>query len=81
MLTGQLGLDADQQAKAQAIFAAARAKAEGSSDPGARRGAMHEAMGQLTAILRPDQKAKLEALRAQREAGGGGGQGGSGGGQ
>ncbi len=80
MLTGQLGLDADQQAKAKAIFDAARAKAEGSSDPDARHTAMREAMGQFAAILRPDQKAKLEALRAQREAGGGG-QGGSGGGQ
>jgi multidrug efflux system membrane fusion protein len=79
MLTGQLGLDADQQAKAKTIFDTARAKAEGSSDPDARHTAMREAMGQFAAILRPDQKAKLEALRAQREAGGG--QGGSGGGQ
>ena len=78
-LVDQLGLDAGQQAKAQAIFAAARAKAEGSTDPDARRTAMHDAMSQLEAILRPDQKAKLEAIRAQR--GGGGGGGGPGGGQ
>jgi multidrug efflux system membrane fusion protein len=73
ILTSQLGLDADQQAKAAAIFAAARAKAEASSDPDARHAAMHEAMGQLQAILRPDQKAKLEAARAAREGGGSGG--------
>ncbi len=77
MLTDQLGLDADQQAKAAAIFAAARQKAEASDDPDARRAAMHEAMSQLGAILRPDQQAKLEALRAAR----GGGSGGPGGGQ
>jgi Spy/CpxP family protein refolding chaperone len=77
MLTDQLGLDAAQQAKAQAIFAAARAKAEGSDDPDARRTAMREAMGQLNAILRPDQQAKLAAIRAARM----GGQGGPGGGQ
>lgn len=71
-LTGQLDLDAGQQAKAKAIFDAARAKAEGSSDPDARHTAMREAMGQLEAILRPDQKAKLEAARAARENGGGG---------
>ena len=72
-LTEQLGLDAGQQAKAKAIFDAARAKAEGSSDPDARHTAMREAMGQLEAILRPDQKAKLEAARAARESGGGSG--------
>ena len=77
MLAGQLGLDAGQQAKAQAIFAAARAKAEGSSDPDARRTAMHEAMAQFAAILRPDQQAKLAQLRAARA----GGAGGAGGGQ
>jgi multidrug efflux system membrane fusion protein len=71
-LTEQLGLDAGQQAKAKAIFDAARAKAEGSSDPDARHTAMREAMGQLEAILRPDQKAKFEAARAARESGGGG---------
>ncbi len=78
-LIAQLDLDPDQQAKQQAIFAAARAKAEGSDDPDARRTAMHEAMSQFEAILRPDQKAKLEQLRAQM-GGPGGSQGGSGGG-
>lgn len=73
MLSSQLGLDPAQQAKAQAIFAAARQKAEASDDPDARHAAMREAMGQLDAILRPDQKAKLEAIRAARAAGGPGG--------
>jgi multidrug efflux system membrane fusion protein len=74
MLTDQLGLDAGQQAKAQTIFAAARAKAEASDDPDARRSAMQGAMAQLSAILRPDQQAKLAAIRAARAGGGGGGQ-------
>jgi Spy/CpxP family protein refolding chaperone len=77
MMTDQLGLDADQKAKAQQIFTAARAKAQASSDPDARRTAMHGAMTQLEAILTPDQKAKLEALRAAHaggSAGPGGGQ-------
>ena len=77
MMTSQLGLDAGQQAKAAAIFAAARAKAQASDDPDARHAAMHDAMTQLQAILTPDQKAKLEALRAARD----GGSGGAGGGQ
>jgi multidrug efflux system membrane fusion protein len=77
MMTDQLGLDADQKAKARQIFTAARAKARASSDPDARRTAMHGAMTQLEAILTPDQKAKLEALRAAHaggSAGPGGGQ-------
>jgi multidrug efflux system membrane fusion protein len=48
-----LGLDADQQAKAKAIFA-------GGPSP--------EAFARFRAILRPDQQAKLDARRAQREA-------------
>ena len=66
-LTGFLDLDTSQQAKAAAIFAAA------GSDPDARRAAM----AKLEAILRPDQKAKLEAMRAKRaaeRASGGGGE-------
>jgi hypothetical protein len=54
-----LGLDADQQAKAKAIFA------EGPSP---------EAFAKFRAILRPDQQAKLDARRAQREHEGGGNQ-------
>ena len=55
-MTQFLGLDADQQAKAKAIFA------DGSSP---------EAFAKVRAILRPDQQAKLDARRAQREGGGG----------
>jgi multidrug efflux system membrane fusion protein len=72
-LTGFLGLDATQQTKAAAIFAEAREKAAGSNDPDARHVAMAGAMAKLEAILRPDQKAKLDAMRAQRAAEGGGG--------
>ncbi len=74
-----LGLDAGQQAKAAAIFAEARQKAVASGgDPDARRAIMHDAFTKLEAILRPDQKAKLDALRAQMRGGQGGGQGGGG---
>jgi multidrug efflux system membrane fusion protein len=73
ILTGQLGLDAGQQAKAETIFAAARQQAMTSNDPDARRTAMRAAMGQFRAILRPDQQAKLDVLRAAREGGGAGG--------
>ncbi len=68
-----LGLDAGQQAKANAIFAEARQKAVAANgDPDARRTIMRDAFTKLEAILRPDQKAKLDALRAQRAQGGGG---------
>lgn len=63
-----LGLDADQQAKAEAIFAPLREQ----SDPDARRQAMGAAFDKLAAILRPDQKEKLDALRAHMGHGGGG---------
>jgi multidrug efflux system membrane fusion protein len=72
-LTAFLGLDATQQTKAAAIFAEAREKAAGASDPDARHAAMAGAMAKLEGILRPDQKAKLDAMRAQRAAEGGGG--------
>ncbi len=76
-LISALDLDAGQQAKATAIFAAARAKAEAANgDPDARRAAMREAFGKLEGILRPDQKEKLTQMRARM----GGGQGGGGGG-
>jgi multidrug efflux system membrane fusion protein len=68
-----LGLDAAQKAQADQIFAAARAQAQASSDPDARRAAMRQAFEKLDAILRPDQKAKLAALRAQARGGNGGG--------
>jgi multidrug efflux system membrane fusion protein len=82
----QLNLDAGQQAKVQAILAEARQKAaqQGGDDPAARgqafRGAMQEAMGKITPILRPDQKAKFDELRAQQAQGGGFGGGRPGGG-
>jgi multidrug efflux system membrane fusion protein len=68
-----LGLDAAQKAQADEIFAAARAQAQGSSDPDAQRAAMRQAFEKLDAILSPDQKAKLAALRAQARSGGNGG--------
>ena len=69
-----LGLDAGQMAKAQAIFA--RHQPSDPEDPDARREARRAAMQEIMPLLRPDQKAKLEAMRAQRGQGGGGGQGG-----
>ncbi len=48
-----LDLDADQQAKAKAIFA---------------DGPSPEAFAKFRAILRPEQQTKLDARRAQREA-------------
>jgi multidrug efflux system membrane fusion protein len=72
-LIADLGLDAGQQTKANAIFAEARQKAIASGgDPDARRTIMRDAFAKLETILRPDQKAKLDALRAQRAQGGGG---------
>lgn len=85
MLT-QLDLDPQQQLKAQALFTAARGEAMSNAagagdDPdaqrSARKAAYDKAFGQLDAILRPDQKAKLAQLRAQmaqRRGGSGGGQ-------
>ena len=52
-MTAMLGLDADQQAKARAIFA---------------DGPSPDAFAKFRAILRPDQQAKLDARRAQRAA-------------
>jgi multidrug efflux system membrane fusion protein len=72
-LLGQLGLDAAQKAKADAIFAEARAKGQaGGGDPDAFRSAMRDANVKLKAILRPDQQAKFDALRAQMRSGHGG---------
>ena len=72
-MIADLDLDAGQQAKATAIFAEARQKAVAANgDPDARRAIMHDAFTKLETILRPDQKAKLDALRAQRGQGGGG---------
>ncbi len=82
-MLGQLNLDAQQQLKAQALFTAARGEAMSNAagagdDPDAqrqaRRAAYDKAFGQLDAILRPDQKAKLAQLRAQMAQQRGGGQ-------
>ena len=71
----QLGLNADQRKKAEAIFAEAREKARGASGGGDRREAMRKSMQEsftkLAAILTPEQKTKLAAVRAQMQAGGG----------
>ena len=64
-MISNLGLDAQQAAKAEAIFAEARSQGE---DTGDMRSAMQGAFAKLSAMLRPDQKAKLEQLRAQRAA-------------
>ena len=86
-LMAQLQLDPAQQLKAQAIFTAARGEAmtnaaNAGDDPDAHRQAMRQAYAkafdQLAPILRPDQKAKLDQIRAQmaaRRGQGGGGQG------
>ena len=91
-MLAQLDLDPDQQLKAQAIFTAARGQVitaanSAGGDPDARRNAFRQAnakaFDQLAPILRPDQKAKLDQLRAQmaqRQGGGGGHDGGGQGG-
>lgn len=70
-LLADLNLDAGQKAKAEAIFAQVRQKAMSAGD-GDRRKAMRDAMeaafAQLEPILRPDQKTRLAALRAQMAA-------------
>lgn len=71
-----LGLDPQQKAKAQAIFA--RHQPSDPNDPDARREARQAAMAELMPVLRPDQKAKLDAFRAQMRARGGFGGGGGG---
>jgi membrane fusion protein, multidrug efflux system len=84
-LLDQLDLNPQQRAKADALFAAAREKAQASAgdDPDARRAAirteMAAAFAQLEPMLTPAQKAKLTALRAQMaNRQGGQGQGGQG---
>ena len=70
----QLGLDADQQKKAEAIFAEAREKARGAAAGDRReamRKSMQESLTKLETILTPEQKTKLAAVRAQMRAGGG----------
>ena len=76
-MLAELNLDAQQQARADALFAEARQKAMASlgdgADPDARRNAFRAAMGEAIAklgpILRPDQKAKLAEIRARMAEG------------
>jgi len=72
-MLSQLDLDAGQKAKVDAILQEARQTAGATDDPDARRQAMRGAMQRIMPLLRPDQKAKLEALRAERGGGGFGG--------
>ena len=78
-MLGPLNLDAAQQTKVSAIAAANQPKimaAFQSGDMQAGRAAAQAMNQQIEAVLRPDQKAKFEELRAQRRAqmqGGGGG--------
>jgi HlyD family secretion protein len=83
-----LQLDAGQKTKADAIFAEVRRKAQaaaaGAEDPQARRRAMQaanaEAYDKLAPLLKPEQRTRLEAFRAQQAAQGGRrGRGGAGG--
>lgn len=77
-LLDQLDLDAGQRGKAEAILAEERAKAlaQASGDPAARRQAMRSMMQtvltRLDPILKPAQKEKLVALRARIATMGGG---------
>jgi len=74
-----LNLDPAQQAKIAAISDANRPKMMAAFQSGDMAGAKaaREAMDkQIDALLRPDQKAKMDAIRAERQAqrqGGGGG--------
>jgi HlyD family secretion protein len=82
-----LDLDAGQKAKATAILEqsrqTARAAIQAAQDPQARRKAFQDAntaaFDKLAPLLKPEQKVKLEALRAQMAQGGRGGRGGRGG--
>jgi multidrug efflux system membrane fusion protein len=72
-MLAQLNLTPDQQAKIEAIQAAARPKIQAAGDdPDAKRTAMRDSMQQINAVLTPEQQAKLAQLRAQARAAGGG---------
>lgn len=75
MVIRQLDLDEKQAEQARAIFAGTR-QAGGGEDQQARRAARQkataDALNKLEPILKPAQKAKLPALRAQMAAMGGG---------
>jgi HlyD family secretion protein len=74
-LLEELDLDAAQKAKVQPVLDEARSKAQAAAATGGdRRAAMREAMNaafdRIKPLLRPDQQAKLEALRSRFAAGG-----------
>lgn len=69
-----LELDAGQTKKAEAIFEEARKKVQNASGENRRtamRAAMEEAFTKLDAILKPEQKTRLAAMRARMGQGGG----------
>lgn len=71
-MVSQLGLSGDQKAKADAIFADMRDKMAGAAgDRDARRKLTADAFAKLEPILTPDQKQKLDVMRARTGAGGG----------
>jgi len=75
-MVSQLGLSADQKAKADAIFADMQGQmAAAGGDRDARRKLTQDAFAKLEPILTPDQKQKLAVMRARLGAGGGGGRG------
>ena len=62
----QLGLTADQKAKAKPIFEEMRAKMQtAGQDPKARRAARDEAFAKLTPLLKPEQRARLTVMQGQ----------------
>lgn len=67
-LMDQLGLDKDQAARVQPILDAARARVQAAPEIERRkamRTEMNAALDKIAPILRPDQRVKLEALRAR----------------
>ena len=77
MVIQQLDLDDRQAERARELFAASRQGGAGAGDPAARRAARQkatqDALTKLEPLLKPAQKAKLPALRAQMAAAAGGG--------
>jgi Spy/CpxP family protein refolding chaperone len=67
-LLQQLDLTPDQQAKADAIMAQARQQAQAAGDPDAKRQIFMASQQQIQAILTPEQKTKLQQLRAAQKA-------------
>jgi multidrug efflux system membrane fusion protein len=67
-LLQQLDLTPDQQAKADAIMAEARQQAQAAGDPDAKRQIFMASQQQIQAILTPEQKTKLQQLRAAQKA-------------